>query len=176
MKKRAYLLFVLSAVAVICIGFLFAAKQPEKKQIAVAEKVLTNLLNAPNQKLEALYDETANTTDLSLDGFTERFAEMYSELLEHCGTDLFIESCIRLNEITSLQFYAYNDGFHIRLQELLVNQTRQQNAYAYDAVLLVNVDGQENQTIQANGMVQFDDDGKIRAITFRSREFFKLQT
>lgn len=176
MKKRTFPLFVLSAAIVICIGYLFAAKQPEKKQIAVAEKVLTNLLNAPNQKLEALYDETTNTTDLSLDGFTERFAEMYSELLEHCATDLFIESCIRLNEITSLQFYAYNDGFHIRLQELSVNKIRQQSSYAYDAVLLVDVDGQENQTIQANGMVQFDEDGKISAITFKSREFSRLQT
>lgn len=176
MKKRTFPLFVLSAAIVICIGYLFAAKQPEKKQIVVAEKVLTNLLNAPNQKLEALYDETTNTTDLSLDGFTERFAEMYSELLEHHGTDLFIESCIRLNEITSLQFYAYNDGFHIRLQELSVNKTRQQSSYAYDAVLLVDAGGQENQTIQANGMVQFDEDGKISAITFKSREFSRLQT
>lgn len=181
LNKRKILLFIM---VMICLGIFAAVKQCGETQTQVAEKVLTNLLNAPNEELEAAYDTLFPDVMIPSDDYDSDSGDSLSitepdstqvkmilaKLLENRATDTFLESCLQINEITSLQYNAMLNGFQSKLQELSIEKTQQKDTLEYDAVLSVSVNGGGEQLIHVNGLIQFNDKKEINAITLSGRE------
>lgn len=185
MKNKRTALFILTAAAIVlCV--LYAAAQPSLHRTKTAKTVITNLLNAPNPELASAYDKMFREAEedlkaaapghsdpgssgiLTLD--SEEVRDITRKLLADSATDIFLEDCLRINEIMSLQQDAMVDGFESKLQELSVKKTSQKDTLSYDAVLLLSAEGRNPETVSVSGQVQFDPDGRISAMTLRSRE------
>ncbi len=186
--KNKRLVFSLIIMILLAAGIFVLTKSPSANQERITKKVLTNLLNAPNQELAAAYDDlfvstgsTSETAKIYTDGTSSLTAldsmqlrNVVAELLEHKANDAFLESCMRMNEIMTLQQYAMMKGIESRLQELSVQKTGQKNTLAYEASLLMSADGSADETVHISGLVQFDDNGNISAVTLNSRELSRI--
>lgn len=189
MKNRQtanrFTIFVMIAlVLALFLGIFITMKQLSTRQEQTAEKVLTNLLNAPNAELLTAYDSMFDSAAVSsgtgqtysngssslttLDSGKVR--EVISGMFEGKATDGFLESCVLGNEIMTLQQYAMMEGIESALQELSVEKSQQKNTLLYDAVLTVKAEDKDHVTVTVSGQVQFDENGRISAMTLKSRE------
>lgn len=184
--KNKRIVFSVIAIIALALCALAVTAQPSLHRTKTAKTVLTNLLNAPNTELTAAYDqmlreaedalkaaapELSDSDSSGIAAFnSEKIRDITRKLLADKATDSFLESCLKINEITSLQHYAMVDGFEAKLQELSVKKTSQKDTLSYDAVLLMSAEGRNPETVSVSGQVQFDPDGRISAMTLRSRE------
>lgn len=177
---------VLMAVLVLAVilGIFVSRNLHSVRQEQTAKKILTNLLNAPNAELMAAYDsmfDSAESSPQTSKAYTkgpssltvldsEEVRKAISDMLEGKGADGFLESCLLGNEIMTLQQYAVMGGVESQLQELTVKKSQQKNTLTYDAVLTMKAGDKENVAVNVSGKVQFDENGRVSAMTLKSRE------
>ena len=79
-----------------------------------------------------------------------------------------------MNSIMALQYTALIKGFTTKIESLNITETGQISQASYEAALKLSGSQIHGQEIHVFGQVQFDDDGKINAITIQGRDFDRL--
>lgn len=190
MNRR--LLRMILILILICLGAVIVRQKlfpPSSPRMDAARPVLERLLNAPDQGLKLAYEKalpSAPSSSVAGNGGSQgisagsgsapaeiddtQIRSALEDILDSKAADPFIESCIRQNDLTALHYDAVKYGFCTSVKKLSLRETTQDGKLTYDVKLAVHMEGRDDRTVPATGIVQFDESGKISAMTLQGRE------
>lgn len=182
MKKALWITCFIFCIGSCCLFLLF---RKNHVRITRAENVLTTLLNTPDSQIKQMYEisfeqsadnmvpETTKKqilTELTEDNARHILVQTFGDDV----TDRFITDCLTMNSIMTLQYTALIKGFTTKIESLNITETGQSSQASYEAALKLSGSQIHDQEIHVFGQVQFDDDGKINAITIQGRDLDRL--
>lgn len=177
--RKSVIYFIGLLLAVICV-ITFQKNLHKDNKVVLAKGVLEITLNAPDTRIAGIYEsmfsqmQNSNPSGSGIQSISEE--EPKSKLTQYLGSavnDHFIDSCLANNDPMGLQYYCILNQITSQADSIEVVKTKEKNQYSYDAVLRITDNATETM-VHVNGMVLFDDEGKIDQITLQGRELEML--
>lgn len=183
MRKKSFrVIFML-----LCItgGFVILVKTHSSTQINQVERVLTILLNAPDDDIKEMYgslfdqvvDSEASSlkdTAILMELNENNARQILTQKFENSVTEDFITRCLVMDDFMLLQYLAIVNETYVNINRLTITETQHIDQISYEAALQIFGKGIARQEILVFGQVQLDNTGKVNAITMRGKELNQL--
>lgn len=171
----------------LCItgGFVILVKTHSSTQINQVERVLTILLNAPDDDIKEMYgslfdqvvDSEASSlkdTAILMELNENNARQILTQKFENSVTEDFITRCLVMDDFMLLQYLAIVNETYVNINRLTITETQHIDQISYEAALQIFGKGIARQEILVFGQVQLDNTGKVNAITMRGKELNQL--
>lgn len=183
MRKKSFrVIFML-----LCItgGFVILVKTHSSTKINQVERVLTILLNAPDDDIKEMYgslfdqvvDSEASSlkdTAILMELNENNARQILTRKFENSVTEDFITRCLVMDDFMLLQYLAIVNETYVNINRLTLTETQHIDQISYEAALQIFGKGIARQEILVFGQVQLDNTGKVNAITMRGKELNQL--
>ncbi len=182
MMKHFKICYLIPILMIIGIG-IAALFRMHNQPIRNAEKVLTVLLNLPAEPIKNAYGTmdtivdniVKNSQDPDIFSPDDTFIKhTYEEMFGDMVSDVFVEDCIRLDNIAFLHYLAMEQGSSTELQKLDIARTKQKDTLTYKAELLVHTSKANEKQIQITGQILLDSNEKIHAVHVNGQELLRI--
>lgn len=119
-------------------------------------------------QLQEAYDEVYGET--AEDPAGESIRAVLEEQLGMYITEDFIDAYIPGNEISTMAIQAYLFNYTYKAESIDIEKAKTKGQYLYEAMLVFTDKVGQSTTVSVNGVVQYNDTGKIRTITLGGQE------
>ncbi len=152
MKK----IFCIGAVLSFCF-LLFSGCQMQNNRKQIAEELLTAVLTVPNEKLMAALASDADASEAPT-AFAAEAQNIYGGFVPE---DTLLDSKL-FDIVLTIHLTAFNKGFSIQVEQLEVTENPSNaSQYNYTASTIFTLADGEQENLEFQGTIQFDEHDKV---------------